>query len=194
MGPAIKNVTTSSSEIDDIFTRKAKTTILHSSTDPKQKKRKKKRSETQNTELKRPPPEIVLDPSTQPSHASETVRHDRSVPPKKKRKIVEKKVDQDKFTDSRGTGPRKAQACPLPLPSASLSPQPLAGRKTDEGFAIYKEDELGINAEAGGQFNSSILLVFIHIFTSPKEHYYVPSIVIVVSVVPLFPLAINDPV
>jgi hypothetical protein len=49
-----------------------------------------------------------------------------------------------------------------PLRRASLSPQPLAGRKTDEGFAIYKEDELGINAEAGGQFNPS-LCEFIHV-------------------------------
>jgi hypothetical protein len=111
MGPTITNVTTPSSEIDDIFTRKAKTTILqtnqHSSSDPKQKRRKKKRSEKQNPEPKRPPPEIVLDPSTQPSHVSKTIRHDLSVPPKKKRKIVETKVDQDNFTDSRGTGPRK---------------------------------------------------------------------------------------
>lgn len=130
MGPTVKNVTTPSSEIDDIFTCKAKTTILqtnqHSSSDHKQKRRKKKRSETQNPEPKRPPPEIVLDPSTQPSH---TIRHDSAAPTKKKRKIVETKVDQEKFTDSRGTGPR---------------------RKTDEGFAIYKEDELGIKAEAGG--------------------------------------------
>jgi hypothetical protein len=163
MGPTIKNVTTSSSEIDDIFTRKAKTAILqtnqHSRSDPKQKRRKKKRSETQNPEPKRPPPEIVLDPSSQPSHASKTIRHDRSVPPKKKRKIVETKVDQDKFTDSRGTGPRTS---PLSLSSASLSSQPLAGGKTDEGFSVYKEDELGINAEAGGQFNTSPC-GFIHI-------------------------------
>ena len=108
MGPAIKNVATPSSEIDDIFTRKAKSTILPSSSDPKQKKRKKKRFET---EPKRPPPEIVLDPSSQPSHASKTIRHDHTVPPKKKRKIVETKVDQDKFTDSRGTGPRKRVLC-----------------------------------------------------------------------------------
>ena len=115
MGPTIKNVTTPSSEIDDIFTHKAKTTILqtnqHPSSDPKQKRRKKKRSETQNPEPKRPPPEIVLDPSTQPSRTSKTIQHDRSVPPKKKRKIVEKKVDQDKFADSRGTGPRKRVLC-----------------------------------------------------------------------------------
>jgi hypothetical protein len=115
MGPTIKDVTTPSSEIDDIFTRKAKTTIpqtnQRSSPDPKQKRRKKKRSETQNPEPKRPPPEVVLDPSTQPSDASKTVRQDRSVPPKKKRKVVETKVDQDKFTDSRGTGPRKRVLC-----------------------------------------------------------------------------------
>jgi hypothetical protein len=45
-----------------------------------------------------------------------------------------------------------------------LSSQPLAGRKTDEGFAIYKEDELSINAEAGGQFNPP---TFVGLFTSP---------------------------
>lgn len=110
MGPAIESLTTPSSEIDDIFTLKEKITILqtnqHSSSDPKQKRRKKKRSETQNPDLKRPPPEIVLDPSTQPFYASKT-----SMPPKKKRKVVETKVDQDKFTDSRGTGPRKRVLC-----------------------------------------------------------------------------------
>ena len=95
-----------SSEIDDIFARKAKIPTLqtnqHSSSDLKKKKRKKKRSETQT-----PAPEIVLDPSTQQSLAPKTIRHDRSVQPKKKRKVVETKLDQDKFRDSRGTGPRK---------------------------------------------------------------------------------------
>lgn len=112
MGPAIKNVTTLSSEIDDIFTRNPKPTIIHSGSHPKQNKRKKrKRSETQNPEPKRPPPEIVLDPSSQPSHASKTIRHDHPVPSKKKRKIVETDVDEDKFTDSRGKGPRKHVLC-----------------------------------------------------------------------------------
>jgi len=101
---------TTSSEIDDIFSRKAKTTTLqtnqHSSSDLKQKRRKKKRSETQT-----PAAEIVLDPSLQPSHASKTIQHDRSVPPKKKRKIVDTKLDQDGFRDSRGTGPRKRVLC-----------------------------------------------------------------------------------
>jgi hypothetical protein len=99
-----------SSEIDDIFARKAKTTTLQtnqsSSSDLKQKKRKKKRSHTQT-----PAPEIVLDPSTQPSSAPKPIPHDRSVPPKKKRKVVETKLDQVKFRDSRGTGPRKRVLC-----------------------------------------------------------------------------------
>jgi Eukaryotic protein of unknown function (DUF1764) len=38
------------------------------------------------------------------------------------------------------------------------------GRKTDEGFNIYKEDELGINVEAGGQSNPTL-----------DESIYVPS-------------------
>jgi hypothetical protein len=68
-------------------------------------------------------------------------------------------------------------------------PQPLAGRKTDEGFAIYKEDELGIDVEAGGQLTP----LFVSLFTSPQEHHYVPSIVLAVSVVPLLPLTISNP-
>ena len=153
-------LTTPSSEIDDIFSRKAKPTILksnqHSASDKKQKRQKKKRTETQT-----PAPEIVLDPSLQQPHASETTRQGRPVPPKKKRKLVETKPDQDKFRDSRGTGPRKRVLCQ----SSTISfaePQPLAGRKTDDGFAIYKEDELGIDEEAGGQFNPT-LCEFIHI-------------------------------
>ncbi|KAI0004166.1 hypothetical protein BJV74DRAFT_809509 [Russula compacta] len=140
MSPAIKKVTaaTPSSEIDDIFAGKTETTTLqtnqHSSSNLKQKRRKKKRSRSpiQPAELKQLAPEIVLDPSTKQSDAStsKVFSHDHPVQPRKKGKIVETtKPARDKFSDSRGTGPR---------------------RKTDEGFAIYKEDELGIKAEAGG--------------------------------------------
>jgi len=137
MSPASQKVAALSSEIDDIFTRKAETRTIQttnqpSNSNPKQKSRKKKRSETQTAERKRSAPEIVLDPSTtRQSHAStsKTTSHDRPVPSRKKRKLIETKFDQEIFRDSRGTGPR---------------------RKTDEGFAIFKEDELGINPEAGG--------------------------------------------
>ncbi|KAH9968797.1 hypothetical protein BC827DRAFT_1165655 [Russula dissimulans] len=147
MSPTIKVVkktATPSSEIDDIFTRKAETvTVQASGSNLKQKRRKKKRPETPPAEPNAPTPEIVLDPSTQRLHAStsKTVSHDRLEQPKKRRKVVETKSDEDKFKDSRGTGPR---------------------RKTDEGFTIYKENELGIDPEAGGQL-SITLREFIHI-------------------------------
>ncbi|KAI0257386.1 DUF1764-domain-containing protein [Lactifluus subvellereus] len=129
---SMSKATTSSSEIDDIFSRKAAIpkTSQHSSSNYKQKKRKNKLSQIQLAKSKRPPPEIVLDPSIQLSHVStsKAISHDRPGCPSKKRKLVETRQDQDKFRDSRGTVPR---------------------RKTEEGFSIYKEDELGINAEAG---------------------------------------------
>ena len=98
-----------SSELDDIFARKAKTTTLQtnqSSFRSQTEEAKKKHSETQT-----PAPEIVLDPSTQPSSAPKSIPHDRSVPPKKKRKVVETKFDQVKFRNTRGTGPRKRILC-----------------------------------------------------------------------------------
>jgi hypothetical protein len=111
MSPTIKKVTNpSASEIDDIFTPKAravtpKTNLHHSTSGLEQKKRKKKAAKTQLAEPKRPAPEVILDPSTQNS-TPKTTSHDRPVPPKKRRK-----VDQDKFKDSRGTGLRERISC-----------------------------------------------------------------------------------
>ena len=157
MSPTIKKLTTpSASEIDDIFTRKdiavsPKKGQQNSSSGFKQKKKgKKKISPTQLAEPKRPAPEILLDPSTQQSTStSKTISHDR---PRKKQKIAETKLDQEKFRDSRGTGSRKRI---IPYNDFRPAQQPLPGRTTNEGFRIYKEDELGINAEAGGQSNPS---------------------------------------
>ncbi|KAH8997536.1 hypothetical protein EDB92DRAFT_1840324 [Lactarius akahatsu] len=110
--------------IDDIF--------AHSVPLKKQNKRKTKQS--QPIEPKAPAPEIVHDPSSQSSRLATPKRgpHTATVSSQprssKKRKLVEK-LDQDKFNDSRGRNPR---------------------RKTEEGFSIFKEDELGINVEAGG--------------------------------------------
>ncbi|KAI0274815.1 hypothetical protein BC834DRAFT_14927 [Gloeopeniophorella convolvens] len=124
------------SEIDDIFARKGKASVPPAPQPSalKQKKRKKLLARTKHAEPKRPAPEVVLDPSTQISQtaASNPPPHDRLPPPAKKRKAPKSSdtgLDQDNFGDSRGTGPR---------------------RKTEEGFSIFKEDELGISAEAGG--------------------------------------------
>ncbi|KAI0307971.1 hypothetical protein B0F90DRAFT_1678964 [Multifurca ochricompacta] len=126
-----KSLTSSSSEIDDIFSRKPKSLTLQSlqNSTINKKKRFVKRSQTHLAQSKRQAPEIVFDPSAQPSHVSTSsvVSYDRLLPPGNKKRKIE--FDQDKFRDSRGTGPR---------------------RKTEEGFSIYKEDELGINAETGG--------------------------------------------
>jgi hypothetical protein len=120
MSPTIKKVTNPSpSEIDDIFTRKAGAVTPKTNSGLKQKKRKKKTTKTQLAEPKRPAPEIILDPSTQKS-TPKTISHDRLVPPRKRQKVVETKSDQDKFRDSRGTGPRERISCPcheLPLSS-----------------------------------------------------------------------------
>lgn len=43
----------------------------------------------------------------------------------------------------------------------------LAGRKTEEGFSIFKEDELGINVEAGGEFNSLGLRINLYCHRDP---------------------------
>ncbi|KAJ7169684.1 hypothetical protein C8R46DRAFT_1089652 [Mycena filopes] len=116
-------------EIDDIF---AKRPIASTSTLPPQKttsskKKKEKTKEKQAPESapaassskKRPAPETIIDPSTRP-------------PPPKKTKVDKPipadKDDTERFKDSRGSGPR---------------------RKTEEGFLIYKEDELGIGDEGG---------------------------------------------
>jgi hypothetical protein len=118
MSPTIKKVSTpSASEIDDIFSRKAetvtpKTNHPTSSSGLKQKKRKRGGTQTQFAEPKCQAPEIVLDPSTQST--SKTTSLSRTVPPRKKQKAIETKVDQDKFRDSRGTGPRKC------IPTTSL--------------------------------------------------------------------------
>jgi hypothetical protein len=130
MGPTIKKLTTpSASEIDDIFTRKD--TAVSPKNDQqspglkqKKKKGKKKSTATQFAEPKRPPPEVHLDPSAQQS-TSKTISHDRPDPPRKKQKIAETKLEQEKFRDSRGRGPRK---CINPYsqfrPAATATPRP----------------------------------------------------------------------
>jgi hypothetical protein len=117
-----KAAAATSSEIDDIFSRKVAIpkTVQRSSSKAsnfKQKKQRNKRSQTQLADPKRSTPEIVLDPSIldpsiQLSHASmsKLISHDRPVrpvPPSKKRKLVETKQGQETFRDSRGTVPRK---------------------------------------------------------------------------------------
>jgi hypothetical protein len=76
----------------------------------------------------------------------------------KGKKRDKKEAEEDEmFADSRGTGPSKYR---FPLPFSPLSRYSWTGwnrfdaddvgRKTEEGFLIYKEAELDIDPEAGG--------------------------------------------
>ncbi|KAJ7225718.1 hypothetical protein GGX14DRAFT_640568, partial [Mycena pura] len=115
------------SEIDDIF---AKRPVASTSAPvpPKKNQKKRKTEQRQAPEMntselsnKRPAPETVVDPSSHPPQKK--IKVDKSPA------VSRADKDIDKFKDSRGTGPR---------------------RKTEEGWSIYKEDELGINDVGGG--------------------------------------------
>ncbi|KAF9015306.1 hypothetical protein BDQ17DRAFT_1340825 [Cyathus striatus] len=137
------------SEIDDIFASKGKAKDIllplpsssqplksKSSTDPAKKqtkqKRKKKSDKPLQTDVvhseisssrKRPLPETVIDTSLPTSNAKRRKPDQTGIALKKTTDS-----EQDKFKDSRGSGSR---------------------RQTDEGWSIYKEDELGISNEGG---------------------------------------------
>ncbi|EGN98757.1 hypothetical protein SERLA73DRAFT_152587 [Serpula lacrymans var. lacrymans S7.3] len=140
------------SEIDAIFSSANKgkfvVSVTSSSTTLPEKKKKKKSKKAKSADLrdpkdevkladepkqgtKRPPPETVFDPSIQEPKAKRTKSSGKDALKVKSTKTSKKdkdKEDEDRFKDSRGNGPR---------------------RKTEEGFGIYKEDELGISHEGG---------------------------------------------
>ncbi|KAJ8494886.1 hypothetical protein ONZ51_g2012 [Trametes cubensis] len=147
------------SEIDEIFASKgkapsaAKPAASSSSTQPPDKKKKKKKDKSAKRKrddadadpepeaaappkpVKRKVPETVFDPSAAIPSAKESKprKGDKSAvsaAAKPKTPKLDREEEQ-RFKDSRGTGPR---------------------RKTEEGFAIYKEDELGITDQGGGQW------------------------------------------
>ncbi|KAG2077153.1 DUF1764-domain-containing protein [Suillus decipiens] len=130
------------SEIDDIFAAKGKARAVEPAPIPSVKKEKKKKrkdklstsdeispSSESKTLKKRPLPETIVDPSFKSSSSSKRPKLDALVSSQREKVYHEtRKEDEDRFKNSRGSGPR---------------------RKTDDGFNIYKEDELGIS-NAGG--------------------------------------------
>ncbi|KAF8642382.1 hypothetical protein AX16_009650 [Volvariella volvacea WC 439] len=144
------------SEIDDIFAAKGKSpkpSVSSSLSPVKSQKngRKKKRNASpttkpalaaksaspappgadQKSSAKRPAPVTVVDTSL----PSKKVKLDRPKAGEKPRSVKSPRPksegsndDNAKFADSRGSGPR---------------------RKTEEGWNIYKEDELGISMQGG---------------------------------------------
>ncbi|KAF8973885.1 hypothetical protein BDZ97DRAFT_1777382 [Flammula alnicola] len=148
------------SEIDDIFAGKAKgklpsspLKVASSSSHPPLKKDKKKKRKTKldvvpddpnlhtrdasavvSSSKKRPPPETVVDTSHRLSGPSKRRKGEQAPDdskPLKSGKSSKKSVNDDvAFKDSRGSSDR---------------------RKTEEGWIVYKEDELGIGDEGGGK-------------------------------------------
>jgi hypothetical protein len=157
------------SEIDDIFSAKGKAKVVESlapipSVNEKKKKRKKKDklsasdnskeinpSSESKTQKKRPAPETVVDPSSKSSSSIKRPKLDVSASSQYVKAPHEKrKEDVDRFKDSRGSGSSKSKRfsefrVPITL---------LLGQKTDDGYNIYKEDELGISNTGGGMLRT----------------------------------------
>jgi len=139
--PRVNSVATPQqmSEIDDIFSFKGKAPAIQpiatASSLPAKKKKAKDKKRKRDAELadhpsvqpSRPAPETVFDPSTLVSSVKRPKIEKRVKVPM----TLAKEADlESTFTDSRGSRPRK---------------------KTEEGWAIYKEEELGIREEGGGK-------------------------------------------
>lgn len=167
------------SEIDDIFAAKPKgkakvaipaaSTSATPSTEPSKKSKKKKSKDAKRKReadddgdsqpAKRRVPETVLDPSVNPQPVTSKATPPKYIKAAKLEKLAaggattkRSKVDKEaeaRFRDSRGNGPRTCD----PLSSCFLTDSRPTGRKTEEGFAIYKEDELGIS-DTGGSTRS----------------------------------------
>ncbi|KAL0575987.1 hypothetical protein V5O48_005987 [Marasmius crinis-equi] len=124
------------SEIDDIFASKGKAKVVSkpapesSSTSKPKPEKKRKRKQAASTLTTSSAPETVVDPSIQlpSSKRQKVVKESVELKVKTKPSKMDKTEDEARFKDSRGTGPR---------------------RKTEEGWSVFKEDELGINDEGG---------------------------------------------
>ena len=153
------------SEIDDIFAAKksaaaarpvASTSTPTDATSSKKKKRDKKRKGdaldpcgNEEKPRKKRVVETVHDTSiTIPSVSSS--KKGKSTSTRLPKAAKKEKEDLDRFKDSRGTGPR--EWC-LSVDDIRLWSYGTIGRKTEEGFTIFKEAELGINPEAGGTWS-----------------------------------------
>ncbi|KAI0094716.1 hypothetical protein BDY19DRAFT_37973 [Irpex rosettiformis] len=156
------------SEIDDIFASKGTPKSSHTSvpstpsTTPnslakKISKKKRKRevkddagdAEDHDRPAKRSVPETVVDPSiplSAPGRQKKFVHTEKRKATTKKPKQTQDKEAEERFKDSRGTGPSTSM---FPCPHRCVDAMHPPGRTTEEGFSIYKEDELGISQEGG---------------------------------------------
>jgi len=131
------------SEIDDIFASRGKGYVVSKNTQvfpslPEKKIKKKKNKKSSPAEKEAPSPSsisILSGPGSSKKRSAPETVVDPSIQsvPKKRLKSAgfskdQSKGDEERFKDSRGSGPR---------------------RKTEEGYSIYYEDELGISPSGG---------------------------------------------
>ncbi|KAF9044864.1 hypothetical protein BDZ89DRAFT_1155653 [Hymenopellis radicata] len=149
------------SEIDDIFAAKgaAPLPVASSSLPKKKKTKKRRRDESQSatpalsSSSSKVVPVTVIDSSSLPPP-----------PPKRAKKAKVKSAapegvskTEDNFADSRGSSSR---------------------RTTEEGWSIYKEDELGMSKEGGGAYKMRLM---VYLLRHTQIHRCVLLIVIAVS-------------
>lgn len=167
------------SEIDDIFSGKVpKTTqdrppvALLASREKKRKSKKKRREAASSSNatnenhpgklsmpsgskatIKRPAPETIVDLSSR-LKKQKIERHrpgeSGTDPTAAPQKTVKSSEEGDRFADSRGSGPRASFISHLAIINSAFV---ALGKTTEEGWAIYKEDELGIGDKGGGESN-----------------------------------------
>jgi hypothetical protein len=132
------NPTMAKSEIDDIFASKGKGKAIQSvasssTTLVKNRKKGKKKNhdvdpakiDKEATTKKRPAPETVVDPSTRiPSAKRAKASVTTSTNPLNSVKKAKGKGDEDRFKDSRGTGPRKSSLLLLISPHLTFVSRP----------------------------------------------------------------------
>lgn len=148
------------SEIDDIFSSKGKakaTQPIPSTSTLTDKKKKKSKDKKRKRELEsepvtetksRPAPETIIDPSTLISSAKRP-KVEKTAGAKAKPSVKNPDIAaENRFKDSRGPGLRQFLCIFLYIGDHKSM---FSGGKTEEGWSIYKEDELGIRDEGGGK-------------------------------------------
>ena len=128
---------------------------------PGPSKRRKKDSIPKSSSKKLPLPETVVDTSANISGPSKPRKKD-SIPNKSSKPTKSKKSEHSDFADSRGSGDRKSHHLHSDPSLLYVS----IGRKTEEGWSVYKEAELGLNNNGGGKWLTLQILFFMAIFNS----------------------------
>ncbi|KAF9270366.1 hypothetical protein L218DRAFT_1071807 [Marasmius fiardii PR-910] len=158
------------SEIDEIFasSSKPKAKVLQqpiavSSISSKSKLEKTKKRKHQATPTAPSIAETILDPSEALSTKRQKTGRS-SIVSKLQSSKGDTTGDGERFRDSRGTGPR---------------------RKTEEGWLIFKEDELGINDGGGGNLRFT---AFLPLTSTSRRRYTVVSFRLSVLFLVIYPM------